>query len=203
MNDTPDWDKIGRDLYASKLFSSHDWFMCARQLAESASLLAPHVRAEWAAWRAHMREKAKRPVGVSVQAPYMMLSGMSLECLCKAGIVVQHGYLDRRAVAERPFLPKALSGHKTSPLLKALDFPLNLKEENLVQRLERAVVWSGRYPVPRRWTRFEGEPHSDGRRYNVTVMAASDTTTVPVLLNRFAAYLGHRAVMPSETNAGA
>jgi hypothetical protein len=74
----------------------------------------------------------------------LMLWGFALENLAKSIVI-------HREQASLPTdrLAPALSKHKTLELLLRSGIPLTTREAQLVKRLEMAVNWSGRYPVPK------------------------------------------------------
>jgi hypothetical protein len=81
----------------------------------------------------------------------LMLSGLALENLLKAIIVSRDGasFSDDR-------LPKELDDHNLGRPLSRSRVDLSDFERHLAERLHHAVMWSGRYPIPKSPTQMKG-----------------------------------------------
>jgi hypothetical protein len=75
---------------------------------------------------------------------FQMLAGYSIEALVK-GICVA-----REPEVVRGKLPAWLTTHNVEGLLHRAKVELTDGDRSFVQRLNTAVVWSGRYPIPKR-----------------------------------------------------
>ena len=73
---------------------------------------------------------------------FFLLAGLAVENLVKALVIHRGG----ATVATR--LPRALKTHGIRALLERLEISLSPEEDKLVSRLETAIAWAGRYPVP-------------------------------------------------------
>jgi hypothetical protein len=76
----------------------------------------------------------------------MMLWGLALENVLKA-IIIGRGGGDS-ASADR--LPQHLDDHDVRRLLSRSGVVLSPAERKLVERLHEAVMWTGRYPIPKK-----------------------------------------------------
>jgi hypothetical protein len=74
-------------------------------------------------------------MSAAVRSVYSMLCGMSLELLLKA-IIVDEGSEPR-------------STHNLNHLLKDAGISLSTQEQDLLAILSGAIIWDGRYPVPK------------------------------------------------------
>jgi hypothetical protein len=122
--------------------SSAQWQGAARSLKDCADLV---FRVHLAAVQSVMSGGLTQPVvaHLSTGRVFFLLAGLAIENLVK-GLIVQrtHVKINRRS------LPRELRGHGIAARLRRLDIKLSSDEEKLVRRLEIAVSWAGRYPVP-------------------------------------------------------
>ena len=93
----------------------------------------------------------------------MMLAGLALENLAKALVIRREGL----GAASSGRLPAYLEKHGIRVYLSRGKFKLSMEDRELVERLERFVMWAGRYPVPKNVQGY-GEVHvgdSDIQRF--------------------------------------
>jgi hypothetical protein len=125
------------------------WFDCAAELSVSLDGLAAEIQArdlEYA--KTGRMDDPRRLMGLS--RGFYLLAGFATENYLK-GLKVAARYppgRDDSTDQSEAFLPAEFSSHR----LTELAAPLGLSEEEreVLQVLERAVVWYARYPVPRR-----------------------------------------------------
>ena len=83
-----------------------------------------------------------------LQRIFLMLCGFAVENFCKAVVVVQLSERENERVRTGGAIPGQLKSHKLNKLLKQLGFVVRPEDDQLATRLEEAIVWRGRYPVP-------------------------------------------------------
>ena len=171
----PDWNEVYRDLYKAKAFDKGSWLECADNLLESARLLEPKIRELWHSYRAHLNDRNVLPSQDHYHGPYFMLVAFAVENILKAAIV-QAGAAELTARFEKDSkFPKELKGHDLLALAKAAGVSIGFEVEDLLRRLTRNAIWSGRYPVPIYHDDSQpGEVYSDGTKYSVAFFGAKD-----------------------------
>ena len=139
-------------LYANDLTSSSRWYDAAKNLLSAASLLKPSVDLYWKAWRDHVNGTREAPMVESqnFQWIYMMLCGMAIENMSKGWISHLLVRSEKARARVDGALPKVLDGHNLCSLVDGVDLRLDRTERELLHRLRDALVWRGRYPVPKR-----------------------------------------------------
>jgi hypothetical protein len=131
---------------------------------------------------------------------YFMLIGLCMENLFKAALV-----RETRDALEEEFqrtkeLPKELNGHDLYAFAKKIrkaqseneqrekaqmpnvkrrarqvEFTIVIGDEELLRRLSRAVIWAGRYPIPRQCRDMaNGKKFSDGKVWSNAHFAGDD-----------------------------
>ena len=140
-------DELQKTQFAQHVLNPTLWINSARRLMEAAEHLTEEIEQFWQSL------DKKDPVSISVvvgneyQNIFMMLYGFSVENLCKAYLVTQLNETERRQV-ERGQLPIRLKSHNLRYLVeKEIRLKIESNETELLQRLEAAVLWAGRYPV--------------------------------------------------------
>ena len=82
-------------------------------------------------------------------------------------------------------LPSLLKSHRLFTLAKTADLSMDRDEEDLLRRLTRAAVWSGRYPLPIEFNQLSGvEEFSDGRSWSVAYLGGTDIDRVRDLVEK-------------------
>jgi len=190
------WGDHAHSQHGKALSNPAAWYASARALSDSAALLVPTLAAQWQALGRFMRGAGPRPPEITVDAPFLMLCGMALEALCKAAAVSRWSEEDRNLFARAGRLPAEFSTHASLELLRALGVVLSEAEEVCVLRLERAVIWAGRYPVPSGSANLAPARLSTGTIHGLSGTASSDVRVVPDLLNRLALELGFAPLFP-------
>lgn len=140
-------DELRKTQFAQHVLNPALWINSARRLTEAAEHLTGEIEQFWQSL------DKKDPVSISVivgseyQNIFMMLYGFAAENLCKAYLVTQLNQTERQQV-ERGQLPNRLKSHALRYLVqKEIRLQIESDETELLQRLEAAVLWAGRYPV--------------------------------------------------------
>lgn len=115
-------------------------------------LLEPHIRHYSDCLRAQVidqRSDVKLPEH-SLVSVHMILAGFAIENLCKGYLAPRLSPEERERV-KAGFLPKSLHHHRILKLVERTGIArtrlkLSKSEKNVVERIEKAVVWRGRYP---------------------------------------------------------
>jgi hypothetical protein len=81
---------------------------------------------------------------------FLMLGGLAIENLAK-GLLI---HSDKVKVTRGQITRADLLGHGAKDLLTRAGVTLSAKETEFVARLDKAVLWSGRYPMPTRAENF-------------------------------------------------
>jgi hypothetical protein len=128
------------------------WFGIADELEAAMKLLEPQIERFWASRRADAGVVEKKDSDPSPDHSlinvHMMLAGFAIENLCKgylAGLLSPKEQEDVKAGK----LPKNLNTHGILELVRSTGVTFSDREEDLLDRIQGAVIWRGRYPSPR------------------------------------------------------
>jgi hypothetical protein len=193
--DDSGWDEHYRQTFRRNLLSPGEWLETADGLLEVLNEMAPSVRAAWGRNVEWMESQRKQvPYGRSlppdeVFGVYLMIGGFAVENILKAAMVARRhtefaGLFDKDGK-----LPAPLKSHALFDLAKSLSLELTDTDESMLRRMEFAIAWYGRYPVPSRFGVLSGQSFSDGKKYNLRMHAESDVSEVPTLISRIRAQL--------------
>jgi hypothetical protein len=171
----PDWNKVHRDIYRAKAFDESSWIECADNLLEAARLLEPKIQELWDSYRTHLSDRDILPNRDHYNGPYFMLISFAIENILKAAIVrAKSAELETRFDNDSKF-PKEMKGHDLLSLANAAGVSISFEIEDLLRRLSRNAIWSGRYPVPLDHDdSHPAEAYSDGTKYSVAFFGARD-----------------------------
>lgn len=171
----PNWKEVYRGIYKAKAFDEDSWLECAVNLLETAKLLEPKIGELWENYRAHLKDRNVVLKQDHYNGPYFMLIAYAIGNLLKAAIV-RSGAVPRAARFEVDSkFPKELKGHNLLDLAEAAGVPIGLEDEDLLRRLTRNAIWSGRYPIPLHYDYSQpSEVYSDGTKYSVAFFGAKD-----------------------------
>jgi len=136
--------------FALRVLDPNLWIMTAEDLMSAAERLAPYIEMFWTKLEA-LDERATFPVsdmvGSRYQSIFIMLYGFAIENLCKAHVVTKLSR-DERLCLKRGKLPERLKTHGLKGLVtKEIGLAVDDYEKELLEKLEAAVKWAGRYPV--------------------------------------------------------
>lgn len=194
--------------YVQTICSPDAWVKHADELLTVASMLEPMIREAWKKFRAEWKESQNQYEGcaplpiipgrisIPVLAPkfqsvYFMLVAYALENFFKAAIVWKGGHTFKLQAWRGKKIPESLKKHDLSCLAKEAGLEINLAEEELLRRLARDAVWSGRYPVP---TNLSGtnysEKFSNKNKYPVVFSHEDDIDQLNTLVVKIRKALG-------------
>jgi len=142
------------------LWNPDAWWDKADDLLRAADELRPTVERYW---QAHIAGHAPDKRLHDTHGTYFMLVGFAVENLCKAALV----HSERATTADRSNgkLPSFLKRHDLMDLLRDIGVTVSGSvERRVVERVTRAVLWSGRYPVP-----VEASDLTKGRRIGLLI----------------------------------
>ncbi len=140
-----------KKMYESRRSSPMQFFHLAQLFHRAATLLRrPNMEAQtkllWEAGGSKpLDEYAEFIVDIELVKPIAMLEGLSIELMLKAIIFKNND-------AE---FDKRTRSHSLCDLAHAAAITMNDDETDLLERLGRAVVWSGRYPTPNKIEEFD------------------------------------------------
>lgn len=177
------WDAVSRSNYANELLSSQEWFDTANELTAAMELLEPHVLAYWQSMY-HWSKGTMMFREHAFTALYMMLAGFAIENLCKGFAVNKLTFKERDDVKKAGRLPSRLEGHNLLTLVKDIGLSIDLQEEELLQRMKRAAVWFGRYPVPKYYRNRDRMKLQDGKTYSTSWEGSTDCHRAKRLIER-------------------
>ena len=127
-----------------------------------------------------------------------MLCGFAIENLCKALLAVRLSEQETARVRAGGDLPNALRTDKLHQLCARVDAPTQEEDDELLARLETAVVWFGRYPVPTRHADLRPTTPK-GKRLWAHAYSSTDVDAALALVQRVALHV--RGSLPTPTAA--
>jgi hypothetical protein len=148
--------KRSRIIAEKKRFSQYvlreeGWFRRANELIAAMDLLEPQIKHFWdfvgVGDPVVDRENSEAEPEHSFINVHMMLAGLAIENLCKGYLAGRLSPKQREAV-EAGNLPEPLNKHLNLKLVERTGITLSNKEKDLVNRIEKAIWWRGRYPAP-------------------------------------------------------
>jgi hypothetical protein len=126
------------------------WQGAARALRDCAELVfGAHFAAVDALAKGDLSKQVRNHLGTG--GVFFFLAGLAIENLVK-GLLVQR----RVATTTTSALAEELPRHGILDRLKKLEITLSQREAKLARRLEAAVPWPGRYPVPTKAAHMRG-----------------------------------------------
>jgi hypothetical protein len=183
------WDAVSLSNYSGELLRSQEWFENANELTAAMDVLEPHVLAYWQSMHEWSRGNMMfREHGFT--ALFMMLAGFAIENLCKGCAVEKLTFEERAEVKANGNLPKRLEGHNLLELVKGVDLSVTIEEEELLQRLRRAVVWFGRYPIPKYYRNRDRTKLQNGKTYSTSWEGSTDAHRTKRLIARIRHHVG-------------
>ncbi len=183
------WDAVSLSNYSGELLRSREWFDTANELTAAMDVLEPHLLAYWQSmheWsRGNMMFREH-----SFTALFMMLGGLAIENLCKGHAVENLTFEERAEVKTHGRLPKRVEGHNLLRLVSDTGLSVGIEEEELLQRMRRAVVWFGRYPVPKYYRDRDRAKLQDGKTYSTSWEGSMDAHRTKQLIRRIRDHVG-------------
>ena len=139
------------------------WQSCAENLLGAAAVLRRQRLLQGP-------EPVQLPAGCLLQPPELMLSGMAVECLCKALWLKRDGTLAK----DGKFIgvpAVGMGGHDLVTLSTVVGLDMSDAERDCLQRLSQFIVYGGRYPIPKnaedlRMTKRPGGGESESTSWN-------------------------------------
>jgi len=96
---------------------------------------------------------------------------------------------EREQVKTDGKLPDRLKRHELVAFVTATGLPLTTDEQELLERLKRAVLWFGRYPVPKDYRDRDETRLPDGTRYSTSWIGSTDTYRIKLLIQHLRKHL--------------
>lgn len=184
-----DWDRVYVSNFTMKLLTSREWFSTANELIAAAEVLSPHVIAWWDS----LMEWSKGQ-GIFLEhghhSTFLMLYAFAMENLCKGYLVSRFSFEEREAIRTSGKLPNELKTHDLRKLVESVGLNLDLTDEDMLRRLERASVWGGRYPIPDSYSKERPQKYSDGKEYSTALLGRADLERVRTLAQRIREHVG-------------
>jgi hypothetical protein len=161
-----DLHAVRRRYFTKRVLEPKQWFDNANRLMLALNLIEPNVQEYWRIFNKDEGSSEKTPE-YDCHLIFLMLSGYIIENLCK-GFLVKKLTIEERSTVEQGKYPSGLATHNIPALVKWTGLETTEIEENLLSRIYAAVVWRGRYPVPRADEKIEPfvQIGSDVRRIN-------------------------------------
>ena len=159
--------------FSQSVLSAEAWFCTADELIAAMELVGRNVERFWhdcgsilsgfdATSGTHTKPKesdvSQKP-GDDAQAKHnlinqhMMLAGFAIENLCKGHLVPLLDPQEKEAI-KAGRLPNKLANHHIADLARSTGITLSEREQDLLDRIEIAVIWRGRYPSPRSYEKI-------------------------------------------------
>ena len=161
------------------------WLGHARQLWRAAQA----VHREFAHHFADLRSLADAPdEDVALSGPYLLPSGMAVECLLKGVLLRRRPELVRDGHLARSGWPGRRGGHDLAAIAGEVSPALAARHADLLARLELCVVWGGRYPVPLKAGHFTTQPFAAAQP-PVPRFQSSDPVAIQRLFDELVAML--------------
>jgi hypothetical protein len=133
-----------KELFRAALTSPEVWRAKANDFLATVACLTPRIES---AWQSHAEGRPPTTRFDDVYGSYFMLVAFALENLAKAVIVHRRRGEWRPETTE---LPACLKTHKLPDLLEEIGLKWDRWYFGVLERLTRASMWAGRYPVPAR-----------------------------------------------------
>ena len=90
-------------------------------------------------------------------------------------------------------LPQRIIGHDLHGLVANTGVcPIDIAEEELLERLKRAVLWFGRYPVPKDFRNHDKKRLSDRKLHSTSWVGGADSPRINSLIKRLRDHVGAR-----------
>ena len=155
--------------FSRSVLSAEAWFRTADELIAAMSLVERNVERFWQNFNSilvavdatvdppkHYRKQVPQESNSGESPPkydlinqHMMLAGFAIENLCKGYLVRLLTPKEKKEI-EKGQLPKKLNSHNLVELARLIGMSLSNREKDLLERIEIAAVWRGRYPSPTR-----------------------------------------------------
>lgn len=134
----PEPRPIERALNARNILSREKWLDSAFDLIVAAHAIMPLVEEFWK----DPKVSGKR----NLTLVYFMLVGLAMENLTKAHLASKISEEKQEEIYKEGKVPKIFKRHFGEKLLEQAEIKIHKNEKHLIERIERAVVWAGRYP---------------------------------------------------------
>ena len=115
---------------------------------------------------------------------YMMLAGFAVENFCKGHDVDCLTLPQREQVKTKGKLPKRLDSHNLVQLVSRTGLSIDPLEEELLERLTRAVFWFGRSPVPTHHLNRDKTRLKSGKLHSTSWIGITDLYRAKALIQR-------------------
>jgi hypothetical protein len=140
-------EAVRRQYFSQRVLEPKQWFDNANRLTLAMSLIEPSVLSYWEILNKHEGFSEETPE-YDCHLIFLMLAGYAIENLCKGFLVTTLSREEATAVKSGKY-PRRLATHSIPQLVKWAGLEVDEIERNLLLRIQAAVVWRGRYPVPK------------------------------------------------------
>ena len=177
---------------SERLKDPAQWEGKAAEILEASRILEPHMRDYWPAVVARTDEPEATELPHYPAGVYFMLVAFAFENLLKAVLIRQRRIEMQARLYDR--LPRFLRTHDLLHLFNEAGLSIDTGEEELLTRLTRNSMWSGRYPTPMRPDDLMGaDLLSDGRWHLTAYFGPQDVDRIQRLLERVRNHLASAA----------
>ena len=126
-----------------------NWFESARKMNAAMDQLKPAMRDFWVSLKESAEDHSKGMPTLEYNSVYLMLAALVVENLCK-GYTASHLTDHEKQLLDKGQWPGRLNrNHNIRVLLKDVGFEPTAQEQEIVSRIQEAINWRGRYPLPK------------------------------------------------------
>ena len=133
--------------FAKSAANQDNWFRSANSLVAAMKQLAPLIERYFDVLKAGDFEDLPEH---DQHFTFLMLGGYAIENLCKGCLISQLKAVELEDLREKGDFPERLRKHKLGKYVADIGFPLTAVDKPLLERVESALLWRGRYPIPLR-----------------------------------------------------
>jgi hypothetical protein len=159
-----------RRYFSERTLEPKQWFDNANRLMLALNLIEPNVQEYWRIFNKDAGSSEKTPE-YNCHLIYLMLAGYAIENLCKGFLASNLSHQDHAAIKQGKY-PGRLATHNIPLLVDWTGLQTDEMEKQLLSRIQVAVVWRGRYPMPKESDKISPfvEIGSDLRRIELFLM---------------------------------
>ena len=126
-----------------------NWFSSAKTIMAAMDELKPAMRDYWISMKEWAEGDSKAMPSVEYNSVYLMLSALVIENLCKGQIALQLTEVEKRVLDNGKWPRRLMGNHKIEAFFKDVGFTPTAQDREIVSRIQTAIDWRGRYPLPK------------------------------------------------------